>query len=265
MTQLRYFGPNELFGPAESTTKYWSSNQALIFIGPYLLDEVVALTYTYNQSKIPIYGYNDQYYKVIAGGKSIGQGQLTLNYIDSNYLSYAMIYGGSRSAKTSYQEINEVRKLATANDKKFKGLLEDLAKNDLNKSGKSKTSDKLIKRIAEAFSQDPDGAKDAIQKLKRKFWGTKEQLATKTLKGLAYNNKNSYINIKKDIDEKGIAGWRPDLLPPISIVVSHGDPTTNQSIYRVLYDVEFTGLSSQINIGGSPQTETYPFIYRTLV
>lgn len=265
MGHERYVAPNQVFGPAESTTKYWSSNQALIFIGPYLLDEVVAITYTYNQSKVPIYGYNDQYYQVVAGGKSIGQGQLTINYIDSSYLSYAMIYGASKSAKTSYGQINAIRALATASDSQFKALLADLAKNDLNKAGNRKTPDRLLKRIAEAFSQDPDGAKAAIQELKHKFWGTQDKLASKTLKGLAYNNKNDYKDIKKHIDDNGVAGWRPDLLPPISIVVSHGDPTTKQSIYRVLYDVEFTGLSSQINIGGSPQTETYPFIYRTLV
>jgi hypothetical protein len=77
-----------------STNKYMSDHytgtNVSIFIGNQLLTQVLGITYSENQSKRPIYGYNSVYYDAVSNGQYICQGQIFINFIRANYLSHIL-------------------------------------------------------------------------------------------------------------------------------------------------------------------------------
>ncbi len=58
-----------------------------IMIGPHLLTQCFAIDWQLNQSKRPIYGYNDQYYSGLSNGVVLVTGQLHVNFVHDGYLS----------------------------------------------------------------------------------------------------------------------------------------------------------------------------------
>jgi hypothetical protein len=76
------------------TNKYMSDHytgtNVSIFIGNQLLTQCMGITFSENQSKRPIYGYNSTYYDAVANGQYICQGQIFVNFVRSNYLSHVL-------------------------------------------------------------------------------------------------------------------------------------------------------------------------------
>ncbi len=70
----------------EYSLDYFSGAQAHIYIGGILLDEVTSLQWSVQQSKVPVYGYASQFFNEMAKGSIIVQGQLSINFIEPNYL-----------------------------------------------------------------------------------------------------------------------------------------------------------------------------------
>lgn len=52
--------------------------------------ECVGLTYSINESKVPIYGYSSRHFDAVARGQVLVQGKLLVNYVDENYLYYVI-------------------------------------------------------------------------------------------------------------------------------------------------------------------------------
>jgi hypothetical protein len=66
--------------------KYFTCQDARLYIGNVFIDENIFVQYTLQDNKIPIYGYRSRYYDATAQGKSIVQGQLGLNFVSEGYL-----------------------------------------------------------------------------------------------------------------------------------------------------------------------------------
>lgn len=264
---------------------YFASNQALLFLGEALIDEVVSIQYQLNNSKVPVYGYNSEYYSVAARGKILVQGQLVLNYIDPDYLTAAITnYFSSKSEKLR-KKISDVSKTGMTG-----GYLNPLLHNDKTPFPtqlESRNKDLLVKdfltnervlenQILKSFSQriaaDPASAKSIIQEYKKKFWKKAEADNRDRAE-----NKSSYPNTGAIHHSFGASNSdsvdllsdffrsRPDQLRPFNIVVYHGLPSNPYSLYRILVDVDLTSVGQAITMTSDNQLESYSFIAKNLI
>jgi hypothetical protein len=255
--------------------KYFASNQAFIFIGKHLVDEAVACSYRFHQAKVPIYSYSSQYFDAVGSGKVILEGNLTINYIDTAYLYYALYHALTHRESDVNSLVWRGAMPLTSNEQieQFTGKLSGSVQNAnqmlsyLNRGdeyGKLQTlTVTQMKGIAQLVAADPHRGKEIMSTLRTKFWGADvssrfHQDATKTS---AFGANKSFDELQRP---EGIYG-RPDQLPPVNISINHGYPNNPaHSTFRILQEVIFTGVSQQLAPSGQPQTETYEFFARSL-
>lgn len=65
---------------------YFSGSHASIFIGDIWVDDITSWQYQIDCSSAPIYGYGDQFYSHVAGGRVMVQGSFEVNFREPNYL-----------------------------------------------------------------------------------------------------------------------------------------------------------------------------------
>jgi hypothetical protein len=94
-SQTNVVQPNILIPPTDAEVftaandqygKYFTSQDARLYIGNVFIDENIYVQYTLQDNKIPIYGYRSRFYDAMAQGKSIVQGQLGINFVSEGYL-----------------------------------------------------------------------------------------------------------------------------------------------------------------------------------
>ncbi len=76
----------EFIAPNTSQGTYFTMTQARMYIGNLFIDELNGLQFALQDNKIPIYGYASRFYDAIAQGKSLVQGQFTINFVSEGYL-----------------------------------------------------------------------------------------------------------------------------------------------------------------------------------
>lgn len=79
-----FVAPNSAFG------KYFTCEDARLYIGNIFIDESIFVQFTLQDNKIPLYGYRSRFYDAMAQGHSIVQGQLGLNFVSEGYLYTAL-------------------------------------------------------------------------------------------------------------------------------------------------------------------------------
>ncbi len=262
-----------------TTNKYYASNQTLIYIGTLLVDEAVACNYVFEQRKVPIYPYNSSYYSKMASGKVIVTGNLSINYIDSAYLFYALhSYAFNKNRITGSNDPSAITKAVTdaqnrnnALMDKIKGMLGQTTNgNTLNDRPKLNSRD--MKEIAQLVALDPVAGQEIMQRLRSRYWGGQgDNTSTRPDAAFGRNfNGNDFksqggINFQAGNNEFTIVG-RPDQMPEVNITVAHGNPLDprNNVTYRVLRDVSFTRVEQSISPTGQNQLETYSFFARSI-
>lgn len=91
-----FVAPNGEYG------KYFTCQDARVYIGGTFIDESVYVQFTLQDNKIPLYGYRSRYYDAVAQGKSVVQGQLGLNFVSEGYLYTALNdYTSSQNVSTN--------------------------------------------------------------------------------------------------------------------------------------------------------------------
>lgn len=83
-TTETFTAPNGEYG------KYFTCQDARIYIGSSFIDESIYVQFTLQDNKIPLYGYRSRYFDATSQGKSIVQGQLGLNFVSEGYLYTAL-------------------------------------------------------------------------------------------------------------------------------------------------------------------------------
>ena len=67
---------------------WYTGSQIGVMIGDVLIDNAVAISFSVEQTKTPIYGYANQYYSFVADGHVLVQGSLTIAFKESGYLTW---------------------------------------------------------------------------------------------------------------------------------------------------------------------------------
>lgn len=259
--------------------KYFASNQGLVFVGGYLIDEIISIQYVLRQSKRPVYSYSSMYYDAVAGGQVLVEGNLTCNYIDSAYLYYALYhtivknYTKDKGARqvTGYQAALQAIGAIDSRNKELVKTLSSLASQSSLSQRGTQIPSPQVKQLAQLIASDPDAGRRVITMLKQRFWGNLATDSQATRNGFGRNLRITDFGGKVAADT---ANWenapttlyaRPDQVPPVNLVISHGNPMDkNFSTARVLREVDFLGNQMSVVASGAPQAETYPFFARTV-
>lgn len=80
----------EFVAPNTGQGTYFTMSQARMYIGGLFINELNSLQWALQDNKIPIYGYASRFLDAKAQGKSLVQGQFTINFISEGYLLVAL-------------------------------------------------------------------------------------------------------------------------------------------------------------------------------
>ncbi len=240
------------------TTSYFSSNQALLYIGTVLVDEMVSIRYQLQNSKFPLTSYHSPYYQRTAQGQVLVSGEFTINYIAADYIEAAMM------AKRALEEVSNPTSFTQASPVKD-------ASNTRTAVSPSVTAPPLnqpeIRTLLKRLSGDAGLYSRYVEAQKEVIWGKALSEAADPA-SKAFPRSNSMYGLAAErpfvLVTELTAPSRFDLLAPISFVVYHGNPRNTHSPYRVIVDAEITSLHHQTGPDGSPQLETYAFIAKSL-
>jgi len=97
-----FIGSSEL-GNTVYEYDWFSGSQINVMIGDVLIDNSVAISFSVQQSKTPVWGYGSQYYSFVAPGKVIVQGSLTIAFKETGYLLWPMKRFAELSSKVEAQ------------------------------------------------------------------------------------------------------------------------------------------------------------------
>lgn len=81
---------SEYIYPNTAYDMYFTITGARIYIGNLFIDECNSIQYALQDNAIPIYGYASRYVDAYGQGRSLVQGQLTLNFVTEGYLYTVM-------------------------------------------------------------------------------------------------------------------------------------------------------------------------------
>src|SRR5208337_1350277 len=98
--------PPEFIAPNTLQGTYFTLTQARMYIGTMFIDELNGCQFALQDNKIPIYGYASRFYDSIAQGKSLVQGQLTINFVSEGYL-YTVLQEYINTVATDVDSTNQ--------------------------------------------------------------------------------------------------------------------------------------------------------------
>jgi hypothetical protein len=110
----------EFIAPNTGQGTYFTMTQARMYIGKLFIDELSNLQFALQDNQIPIYGYASRFYDAVAQGKSLVQGQFTINFISEGYLvmalrKYASTIDSDTTAINSVVQQQQARLLTLTN------------------------------------------------------------------------------------------------------------------------------------------------------
>lgn len=81
-------GPDdyEWLYPHSDDGKYFTTTQARMYIGNLFIDELNTVQFTYQQNRVPVFGYASQEVDAYGNGRRLVHGQILLNFVSEGYL-----------------------------------------------------------------------------------------------------------------------------------------------------------------------------------
>ncbi len=255
--------------------EYFSGAQVSLYIGDVFVDEVTTLSYGYQQSRTPIYGYASTLFDDVSEGHLLVTGQFTVNYKEAGYLwlildRYRKMNKNKPSLTSSSQNpfINSGR--ATRNN------IENIINSEVSVSERTRYFQNLAKKITE--QERTNASRVASHASLGGFASTQRSIAAgratdeKRNLGKAEAEFEAFEDLiwQADAEELDLRNRRADdpRLNPFEIYVAcgdfAGDNTANHTIERIR-NVYILGKSKQIVIDGLPIQEQYQFLARNIV
>lgn len=238
---------------------YVSSNEVFVMLGDLLIDEAVGISYSVRESKVPVYQYNSKHYNRLAHGKVFVQGSLVLNYVDADYMYFALL---DRNTKNGF----DIGAAADQVMRDYYGIMtladteKDIAaiKNNPLLKGQDARAVHIAKRMAIL------GSKQYFKALKQKYWNAQETAYGAIQKQQGNLDASTMTKVDFRAVHPGLQnrdrGFFYDL-PPVDIVLSHGNPLDPENrTYRVIKNAAFVSNEMQSSPTGQVQTEIFGFV-----
>jgi len=213
---------------------YYSGSQISVWFGNIYVDDIASIQWQRQQNKKPIYGYASQEFDAVANGTVIIQGNFTINFRQSGYLSMVIqeitdLYNGLTRLE-NWEEVKQVIGMHLANG-----------------TFGPKTADEI-----EALGNDPEFLALAAQ-----------------YEGIVWNDTPEEPGAPTTAPDVFQAGEIPT---GFDILVNYGSTAGNepsrytdylQTASKILKGVHLVGESQIIQVGGQAVMEQYDFIARS--
>lgn len=267
---------------------YFCGANVLCYFEDVLVDDVVRIAWSVNQSRQPIYGYASQYFNALAAGVVIAGGSIWVAFKEAAYIPVILRHICSRRdgtddlyaspAETPASGISTSTNLPDS-AATWQGEMTD---GNVRMTGLSRRAS--IERLMQAEAQNPNGA-DLQQFLTRYAVNISamsdrefEDLA-ETFEDALWYGGNSMRSGRRDAmsgnfrggelsDEAFLGVRRADQFPPFDIILAYGDMNTNASNHTLhrLIDVTITDTQNgPIEPSGEPLYVQYNFIARNVM
>lgn len=222
--------------------EYFSGANVILELQGIPAEEVAGVSFSINETKIPLYGYSSRHFDAVGRGKVLVRGSLIVNFVHKNYLYAITQTGENVRGANSF--------VAPENIDLEKGRA------DLQLS---KFLDKPEQREAliEAIFENPQAAAEYIPALQQKYWregtGKFGQTLTDTIQSELVNV--DFLNMH-------------DLSKDMQIKITFGERAIWNSYNGItgllLSGVHFLGSGIPIQIDESVIVEEYQFIARNI-
>jgi len=265
---------------------YFSGSQVSIMMGDILLDDIMGISFSANQSKTPVFGYANQYYTTESAGRVLVQGSFAIAFKESAYLLYPVkryiermtglqwttpryktgkngeIIRGYTNSSTEYKTfadqaaLNQKRKVMQANVEQ----MYNWSGGDSNAGLKQSSYNNRVKQLGylddKSFEDWADTFEDVIWTGAESFNSSSERLNSSNLE------PTTHIE-----DEELYSHRRLDQYPPVDIWIVYGDHSSSSPNHSVkkLVDVSILGCSQEIRVSGDAIVEIYSFMAKNIV
>ena len=225
--------------------EYFSGANVIIKTNGHACLEAAGISYSYHDSKRPIYGYSSVYYDAVAPGQKIIQGSLVVNYVYDNYL-FDCIKKGMRIPVPATGEpvaVNAIDQLVNNAYTTPNGLVSE------ESSGATSTSrqpgfDGQPQEVFNSQSIDTGALETQISELQEQFWGS--------------GGSNEDIANFGRTNNATVYGDPLSLGGGVQISINFG----NRGEFLTLDSVNFVGRGSTIQIDENVIVEEYSFFAR---
>ena len=221
---------------------FYSGSQITVWFGNILIDDINSIQWIRTQSKRPIFGYASQLFDGIAKGIVLIQGNFSINFRQTGYLSAVML-----KIKNLY---NTVAPTDATQKVKFNQSEWPVIRDLIGTHLKNGTFGPQSVQDIQDMANSPDFF-DLAKSYQDIIWGGNIEGAT-----------TSAVDIQQ-------TNTIPD---GFNILITYGNLSHSeaqtlsqnmQSTVKVLNNVHLTGESQVIQVGGQPIQEQYSFIART--
>lgn len=136
-----------------STIEHYSGSQVTVFVDDIWIDDAASFDISIQTQKSPYYGYGSQHFDLVAKGKVLVQGTLTINYKDPNYLWVILAH---RDAKEkSLKRAEEQKKRDELNRPLASDLLVERMQLVESEEGFQNIADLYLEKYWNAPAKDP--------------------------------------------------------------------------------------------------------------
>lgn len=242
--------------------EYFSGSQVGFYFGDVFIDEITSMQIAVRQRKMPIYGYNSQYFDRVVRGTVLVEGSFTINFKESGYLYTVLKHIKNRGSRYYDPRVNldeavpgQVRR---AEDSEFSFVERrniEAVINQKTESGRELTNEELNSYYQDMAGYATSADREAVrlgqtsnseklfQEFENKVWG-QSSLSSRARRpdDMKFDNINIYVTYGDIAGRGGI-----------------------NSTARRVEQVSLTGHSQVIGIDGSPIQEQYTFFARDWV
>lgn len=227
---------------------YYSGSQITVWFGDILIDDISSIQWSRSQGKKPIYGYASQQFDAVANGTVIIQGNFTINFRQSGYLSMVM---------------SEISKLYSTWNLTNWNVIKEVVGLHLKNGTFGPQTAQEIKDLGNS-----ENFLDQVKLYERTIWGD----------GLPVQ-ADAWPEDRISGDQKASSNYNmaPDVAQPhyakdgFNILITYGSAAGNeprtlndyfQSTTKSLVGVHLMGDSQIVQVGGQAVMEQYDFIAR---
>ncbi len=258
--------------------EYFSGSQVSLYIGDVLIDEVTGLQVEVQQRKMPIYGYASQLFDKVAKSTVIVNGQFSINFKESGYLTTVLERYKALAANCIIPTLSPFISVSSVVDKQESNAG---GARSLGASGfiKRQNIEQSIRSV-EAITSGQIGGKKVTKEEELEFFQSLSGFNNESQRaGRVPGSLNPAEDLFERFEDKV---WGPNALVEdqegrrgdsnkfdnFTVYITFGDFNRNDVVNHTVKRIDgihLLGQQTMVNVNGEPIQETYTFLARNYV
>lgn len=218
---------------------YYSPSQISLYINGYHVDDAISISYSVQDQKTPIYGYNDHEFRTLVKSRSIVQGELDIHFRFFGYLTWVI------------EKVNStLESLTSAKDLQLLKHFKNVDKNMevFSNIGTPNKRAEAISILLSSGRHRQQRANELLDELKSRYWRQPEDALD-----------------PQSRSRPGLSSEDFDIVIQYGNVIEKSHPLTSIMIKGARIIGQSSVISGEVPDGGVPVRETYQFVAKSIV